>query len=608
MGTVLFQFRKGPPELQSQRFLINQSILVLKMESYESAKDEIKRAADIVELIGQYVQLKKAGRNHVGLCPFHGEKDPSFTVSPSKQMFHCFGCRKGGDIFAFWMEYHKVSFPQAMKDLAERYHVRLPEKEFSPLQREKQELRDQIFEINEIAARYYNQILTKSEKGRPGMEYLEKRSLDKDVIKDFMLGYAPSVWDSLTRFLKGKRTDMDKAVKAGLVISGKDREYYDRFRGRVMFPIHNLKKQVTGFGGRVLDESLPKYLNTPETPAFRKGELLYGLHSAYQTIKESGRVVIVEGYMDVLALRSHGFSGAVATLGTALTRDHIRKVKGYAGEAVVVFDSDSAGKAATIKSFPLFLNEGLAAKVMVLPEGDDPDSFINKRGLKAFLKLLDDSIPIFEFYVDLKISQINKGIEGQVNLMKEMLPILADVDSDPQRSLYARRLSEKSGIAESIVLSELRNQRAKRHEEGDEDGIRKRLSHLKMEISPERDLLNLMIHYPDAMHRFIDSDYRVLISDPDIMEIFHCMDEIYRKEACIRLDEISGKLEHESARETLREVMLSAPICPDDALEQAINEFKDKISKVKISKSLRNTIGDLEGSSQILKIIKDRQN
>jgi DNA primase len=296
MGTVLFQFRKGPPELQSQRFLINQSILVLKMESYESAKDEIKRVADIVELIGQYVQLKKAGRNHVGLCPFHGEKDPSFTVSPSKQMFHCFGCRKGGDIFAFWMEYHKVSFPQAMKDLAERYHVRLPEKEFSPLQREKQELRDQIFEINEIAARYYNQILTKSEKGRPGMEYLEKRSLDKDVIKDFMLGYAPSVWDSLTRFLKGKRTDMDKAVKAGLVISGKDREYYDRFRGRVMFPIHNLKRQVTGFGGRVLDESLPKYLNTPETPVFRKGELLYGLHSAYQAIKESGRVVIVEGW------------------------------------------------------------------------------------------------------------------------------------------------------------------------------------------------------------------------------------------------------------------------------------------------------------------------
>jgi DNA primase len=440
------------------------------------------------------------------------------------------------------------------------------------------------------------------------MEYLEKRSLGKDVIKDFMLGYAPSEWDALTRFLKSKRIDMDKAVKAGLIIPSKDKGYYDRFRGRVLFPIHNIKKQVTGFGGRVLDESLPKYLNTPETPVFRKGELLYGLHSAYQAIKESGRVVIVEGYMDVLALRSHGFNGAVATLGTALTRDHIRKVKGYAGEAVVVFDSDTAGKAATIKSFPLFLNEGLTARVMVLPEGDDPDSFINKRGLKAFLKFLDDSMPMFEFYIDLKISQINEGIEGQVNLLKEILPVLADVDSDPQRSLYARRLSEKSGIAESIVLSELRNQRANRHEEGDENGIRKRLSHLKMEVSPERDLLNLMIHYPNAMDRFIDGDYRILLSDPDIMEIFHCMDEMYQKEACIRSDEISEKLEHESARETFREIMLSAPICPDDALEQAINEFKNKISKIKISKSLRNAIGDLEGSSQLLKIVKDRQN
>ena len=581
--------------------------MVFGMESYQDAKDEIKRAADIAELIGQYVQLKKAGQNHVGLCPFHGEKEPSFTVNSSKQMFHCFGCKKGGDIFAFWMEYHKVSFPQAMKDLAERYHITLPEKEYSPLQKEKLELRDLLFEINETAARYYNHILTKTEKGRPGMEYLRKRSLGEDVIKNFMLGYAPSEWDSLTRFFKGKRIDMDKAVKAGLIIPNKDRGYYDRFRGRVLFPIHNLKKQVTGFGGRVLDESLPKYLNTPETPVFRKGELLYGLHSAYQAIRESGRVVIVEGYMDVLALQSHGFNEAVATLGTALTKDHIRKVKGYAVEAVVVFDSDTAGKVATIKSLPVFLNEGFTAKVMVLPEGDDPDSFVNKRGLKTFLGFLNESMPMFEFYIDLKISQINKGIEGQVSLLKEILPVLSDVDNDIQRSLYARRFSERSGIAESIVLNELGNLRSNRHEERDEKGLRERLSRFKMEISPERDLLNLMIHYPQAMDRLIDTGYRILLSDPDIIGIFRCMDEMYRKEACVRSDEILERLEGESARETFREIMLSAPICPDDTLEQAIIEFKNKISKIKLSNSLRNAIGDLEGSTQLLNIVKDRQ-
>ncbi|MDB9822397.1 DNA primase [Deltaproteobacteria bacterium] len=577
------------------------------MDLYQAAKDEIKRTADIAELIGQYVQLKKAGQNHVGLCPFHGEKDPSFTVSPSKQMFHCFGCRKGGDIFAFWMEYHKVSFPQAMKDLAERYRVTLPEKDLSPSQKRKMELKELVFEINETSAKFYHHLLTSTEKGRLGMEYLEKRSLDKDLIKGFMLGYAPQEWDSLTRFLKSKQVDMDMAVKAGLIIAKKNRGYYDRFRGRVLFPICNIKKQVAGFGGRVLDESLPKYLNTPETPVFQKGDLLYGLHEAYQTIRENGRVVIVEGYTDVLALRSHGFNEAVATLGTALTRDHVRRLKGYASEAIVVFDSDMAGKGATIKSLPLFLNEGLTARVMLLPEGDDPDTYINKRGLKNFLKLLDESIPMFEFYIDLKISQVNEGIEGQVGLLKEILPVLSEVNSDPQRLLYIQRFSESSGIAESIVLSEFRNLRTPGRGEGHEKNLRKSLSSLKMETSPERDLLNLIIHYPHAMDRIIDSDYRILLSDPVIIEIFRYMDEAYRREGNIKTEEIIGKLQDKSAEEKFREVMMSSPICPDETLEQAIDEFKDKISKVKVSKSLRKTIGDLEGSTQLLNILKDKQ-
>jgi len=333
---------------------------ILKMDPYQSAKEEIKRAADIAELIGQYVQLKKAGLNHVGLCPFHSEKDPSFTVSPSKQMFHCFGCKKGGDIFDFWMEYHKVSFAQAMRDLAGRYHVTLPERELTPSQRRKMELSELLFKINGTAAEYFHHVLTKSEKGRSGRAYLDKRSIDKDVIREFMLGYATEEWDGLTAFLKRKKVDMNKAAQAGLIIAKKNGGYYDRFRGRVLFPIYNLRKQIMGFGGRVLDDSLPKYLNTPETPVFHKGELLYGLHAAYQSIRESNRAVIVEGYTDVLALKKHGFNEAVATLGTALTRDHIRKLKGYTKEAVVVFDADAAGKGAAIKSLPLFLNEGLS--------------------------------------------------------------------------------------------------------------------------------------------------------------------------------------------------------------------------------------------------------
>ena len=576
------------------------------MDTYQSAKEEIKRTADIAELIGQYVQLKKAGQNHIGLCPFHGEKDPSFTVSQAKQMFHCFGCKKGGDIFAFWMEYHKVSFPQAMKDLAQKYHISLPERELSPSQRRKVELRELLFEINKMAAEYYNHILTITDKGKPGLEYLKKRSFHDDIIKEFMLGYAPSEWGDLTSFLRRKKIDMNKAVQAGLIIPSKNKGYYDRFRGRIMFPICNLRKQVAGFGGRVLDESLPKYINSPETNIFHKGELLYGLDSSYQAIRENSRAVIVEGYTDVLALKSYGIKEAVATLGTALTKDHLKKLKGYAKEAVVVFDSDTAGKGAVIRSLPLFLNEGLSAKVMILPEGSDPDSFINEKGLKAFRKLLNDSVPMFEYYLDLKTSQENRGVEGQVELLKEILPVLSDLNSDSQRSLYIGRLSERSGITESIILTELRKLQKPIKEEERLEKLRKHLTGFKMEKSPEKDLLNLIVHYPHAMDRLIKSDYSILLSDPVIIEIFRYMDHTFKKEGILKSDEIVERLNGEPAREKFREVMLSTPICPEDTLEQAVDEFINKISKVKLTRSFNKTKGNIEESNRLLMAKKNR--
>ncbi|MBW2609785.1 MAG: DNA primase [Deltaproteobacteria bacterium] len=573
------------------------------MDPYQSAKEEIKRAADIAELIGQYVQLKKTGLNHVGLCPFHSEKDPSFTVSPSKQMFHCFGCKKGGDIFDFWMEYHKVPFAQAMRDLAGRYHVTLPERKMTPFQRRKMELSELLFKINRTAAEYFHYILTESEKGRSGRAYLDKRSVDKEIIQEFMLGYAPEEWDGLTNFLKRKKKDMDKAAQAGLIIAKKNGGYYDRFRGRVIFPIFNLRKQIVGFGGRVLDDSLPKYLNTPETPVFRKGELLYGLHSGYKSIRESRRAVIVEGYTDVLALKRHGFNEAVATLGTALTRDHIRKLKGYTKEAVVVFDADAAGKGAAIKSMPLFINEGLTSRVMVLPEGDDPDSFVNKRGLEGFLELLNGAMPMFEFYLDLKLTRLNDGIDGQVSLLKEILPVLIELNNDSQRSLYVRRLSERTGIAESIVLAELRNRQAYQSGKEHADNIRKRLSSSKAKRGDDLPLLNLLIHAPHTMNRLMNRDCKLLLSDPIVMEIFDSMYEIYNREGEITPAEMLEKLEGESTRERFREVMLSSPIYPDEVVEQAVNEFEDRVHKIKLSESINRAReqGDIKGLNQLIK-------
>jgi len=572
------------------------------MDSYQSAKEEIKRVADIAELIGQYVQIKKAGLNYVGLCPFHSEKAPSFTVSPAKQMFHCFGCKKGGDIFAFWMEYHKVSFPQAMRDLAQRYHVTLPERKLTPAQKRKMELKEELFKINGSAAEYFYHILTKSDKGEAARGYLEKRSVDKDCIREFKLGYAPDEWDGLARFLRSRKVDMDKAAQAGLVISKKNGGYYDRFRGRVMFPIYNLRKQIAGFGGRVLDDSLPKYLNSPETPVFHKGDLLYGLHIAYEHIRYSGRVVIVEGYTDVLALRRHGFNEAVATLGTSMTKDHIRGLKGYAKEAVVVFDSDTAGKTATIKSLPLFQNEGLSSRVMVLPEGDDPDSFINKNGLSVFLDLLNSSMPMFEFYLNLSISQSENGIDGQVGLLKEVLPVLADLNSDSHRSLYARRFSEKSGISESIVWAELRKQQT--DGKGREEGLRRRLTDSSVKRSDDVPMLNLLIYSPQSMRRLMTRDCKLLLSDPIVMEIFDSMCEICNNEQEFRPEEILERLEGESVQERFREAMLSPRIYPDEMVELAIDEFEDRIKKIKLSESINRARehGNIEELNQLLKL------
>ncbi len=578
------------------------------MGDYESAKEEVRRAADIVELIGQFVQLRKAGQNYVGLCPFHSEKDPSFTVSPSRQMFHCFGCKKGGDIFSFWMDYHKVAFPQALKDLADRYRVPLPEKPVTPFEKEKMELNELLFKLNGMAADYFHGILTRSEKGRPGRAYFDKRSITKETILEFGLGYAPDEWDGLVRYFERKRMDLGKAAQAGLLIPRKNGGYYDRFRGRIIFPILNLRQQIVGFGGRVLDDSLPKYVNTPETPIFHKGEFLYGLHVAYKSIRDSERAVVVEGYTDVLALRRHGFEEAVATLGTALTREHARRLKGYAKEAVVVFDADSAGKAAALKSLSSFMNEGLSSRVTVLPEGNDPDSYVNNNGLSSFLALLDASVPMFEYYLDLKLSHKGDEVEGQVSILKEILPVLGELNNASQQSLYVRRLSEKLGVTESVVLKELGTWQKHHSWKGDESLLRERLSASKAKNVDDFHLLNLIIHYPHTMERLMDLDCKVLLSDPVVRGIFDSLYEIHGSEGKMAPADILERLQGDSARGRFREVMLSSPIYPNDMVEQALDEFEAKIHKIKLAESNIEAIqeGDLERSNRILELKRKR--
>ena len=567
------------------------------------AKEEVRKAADIIEIIGQYVQLKKRGQNYIGLCPFHSERSPSFTVNQDKQIYHCFGCGRGGDVFSFWMEYHNLSFPQSLKDLAERYNIELPRYGGLRDEREKAELRELLFKTNGLAADYFHTVLVRSPEGKLGRDYFSRRGISRETISKFKLGYAVNKWDGLINYLRTKNISVDAGAKAGLLVSKEDGGYYDHFRGRIMFPIFDLNHQVIGFGGRVLDDSLPKYINTPETPLYHKGYSLYGLDSAFRNIREEGLAIIVEGYMDMLALRQHGISNVVAILGTAFTGNQIRRLKGYTKEVIVLFDPDDAGREAALKSFPLFLNEGVSAKVLVLPQGEDPDSFVNRCGADEFRELLKGAVPIFDFYLDQAVAHMDASVDGRIKLLSEVLPIFMDVESGATRLLYAHRLSEKAGINEAIIWEELRHREGERSETR---GTPQLKSRLLADQDPRRygsdlQFLNLLVHYPETIGAFKGKEWELLVSDPEIVQIIRVLME--RFPCGGDLDRIEEFLHSPIAREQLRAILMSKPFYGKELVNQAVSEFSRKIAKSKISQSISHAKaeGDMETLNRLLK-------
>jgi len=331
----------------------------------EDKIEEIKNAADIVDIVSETVALKKAGQNHIGLCPFHSEKTPSFTVSPAKQIFHCFGCGAGGNVFRFLMKQQGFSFPEAVRMLARRYGVDLPERELSPAQRKRLDELDRIKRVNQVAGRFFQRCLTETRPGKRALAYLERRGLDRAALEKYQLGFAPAGWDNLVKHFTRKRVPFQLAEKTGLVVPRKNRDgFYDRFRDRVIFPIFDTGGALIGFGGRVMDDSLPKYLNSPESPVYNKRRSLYGINWARGFCREQQAVYIVEGYLDLLKLHTNGIENSVATLGTALTPEHIKMLKGCVGEGrmILVYDSDQAGLNAAYRSLDLFLKPSVPAR------------------------------------------------------------------------------------------------------------------------------------------------------------------------------------------------------------------------------------------------------
>ena len=434
----------------------------------EEIIEEVRLRADVVEVISEYVSLQRKGKNYWGLCPFHSEKSPSFTVTPEKQMFYCFGCHTGGNVFSFVMKKENWSFVECVQNLANRYGVSLPEKEQSPREREENRIRRRLKEINEWAASYYHDVLLRLPEGEPGRVYFAKRGIDINTIKSFRLGYAPGRWDGLLVYMQERGVQPPELAEAGLAVEKETqnkgrRQYYDRFRNRVLFSILDQRKQPIAFGGRVLDDSMPKYLNSPESALFNKGYHLYGIHRAHQGIRDEGFALLVEGYMDVIALQNAGFPNTVASLGTALTKEQAKLLKRYTKRVILLYDSDEAGIQASFRGGEILRDFGIRVDVLILPGAKDPDDFLKEYGAVKFKEALSKVLTFVEFkYRTFVREKPPQGITEKAELVYKLALDISKVTSPVEREGYERFLSSELGLTLEAVQREIASYEAKK--------------------------------------------------------------------------------------------------------------------------------------------------
>lgn len=454
-------------------------------------KDEIRRRTDIVALVSGYASLKKSGRRYRGLCPFHQEKTPSFHVDPERGLFHCFGCGAGGDIFDFAMRVANLTFTEAAQELGRRAGI---EVETSPDAAQRASEREQVLRALDAACEYFRASLAKA--GRKAREYLGRRGVSEEIAGRFRLGYAPPGWDGMLTALQGRGYAVAVLEQAGLVAPRAGGGYYDVFRDRLMFPILDLQDRVVAFGGRALDESEPKYLNSKETLAFSKGRALYALGAARDAIRERGEVLVVEGYMDALTCHEFGFCNTVASLGTALTADQVGLLRRFAPHAVLVYDPDQAGAAAAERGLTLCEESEVSARVAVLPPGEDPDAYLRRHGAEAFGNLLSRALPMFEYRLEAAVSRHGTDTrEGKLALIDEMLDVVQTVANPVRAAEYLRALAERFALPEEALRQRLRSRKRSGRSPAQHKGAMT-LGGDRARYEAERLLLHLMVADP----------------------------------------------------------------------------------------------------------------
>lgn len=448
--------------------------------------ERVRSSCDILEIISQYVTLKKTGSNYTGLCPFHNEKTPSFTVSPSKQFYHCFGCGEGGDVISFIMKEEKISFPEAVKLLADRVGIIIEEKD-DPKSRKLREKRELIYKVNKDAALYFYQNLNKN---KIALSYLKERSINKNTIKKFGIGFAENSWESLYKHMISCGHSGDDLESAGLVVKRQNvGGYYDRFRNRIIFPIIDTNRKVLAFGGRSIDLHMPKYLNSPETLIFSKGDNLYGLNIVNKK-KDINKIVLVEGYMDVISLYNNGINYSVASLGTAFTPNQAKLLKSYRKEVFICYDSDEAGLKATDRAIDILKDEGINGKVILLPSGQDPDDFIKKKGKERFEELFKDSLNYIDFKIHfIKMKYNLNEPDDKIKFTKEIAEFLKVIDSPIERDVFLDKIVMETQISKEAISKEFLGKHTNRITYAEDKYIKRNYRNNKDKITPVKNIL-----------------------------------------------------------------------------------------------------------------------
>jgi len=535
--------------------------------------EAIKNRINIVDVVSEHVVLKKAGRNYSGLCPFHKEKTPSFTVSEEKQIFYCFGCGAGGDVFSFLMNIQNLTFPEAMSQLAAKAGIPLPEKRAERPGAEGK-IRQDVLRLNRLASEFFTKNLY-APAGKTARDYLQKRGMKQEAAAEFRLGYAPPGWRVLREHLESRGVPLALAEKAGLLARGERGDLYDRFRNRLIFPIEDLRGEIIAFGGRAFGEDTPKYLNSPESPVYIKGRNLYLLNKAREGIRKKGCLILVEGYFDALSLWSKGVTNVSATLGTALTRDHLSLIRRYTDEVVAIFDPDEGGRSALERSLKLFLAERIRARIVLLPDRLDPDDYIKAHGAEGLEALIKESRSIVDYYIDNVIGAGGKDFESSLGAVREAVAFISQIEEPLQKNLFIKRVSELLGIDQGLLKAEI--SRTVRKKPGAVSPEKRREQSLTDRV--EKGFLQMLIESPERIRQAIAHDVFSYFLSPELRKIGEAIRKRHDDGDPVRPSDLLSEIEDESFRESCLKKWAGDG---QDGSESGDRIFSDTIKKIKL--------------------------